>query len=157
MQLAGMTVRSVLIMGTASLVTGCVQPVYLQPGPIQLQGYPPPVSYRASPDYRPPIGGPIALQPPPVIQPLPPASPAIIPGGSAIPDSDLGPIPVQDMPTPTSDTPATSGSTSVPTPEITPTPAAPPEIVRKIPASGPGNNVPLEGFRPMKGQTRPAP
>ena len=157
MRVAKMTVRSVLVMGTASLVAGCVQPVYVQPGPVQLQGYPPPVTYRANPDYRPPIGGPIALQPPPIIQPLPPPSPVVTPSETAVPDSDLGPIPVQDMPTPASDAPSTSGSPSVATPETTPTPAAPPEVVRKIPASGPGNNVPLEGFRPMKGQTRPSP
>lgn len=157
MRVARMTVRSVLIVGTASLVAGCVEPVYVQPGPVQLQGYPPPVTYRASPGYRPPIGGPIALQPPPIVEPLPPPSPVVTPSVTAVPETDLGPIPVQDMPTPASDAPSTSGSSSVPTPETTPAPAAAPEVVRKIPASGPGNNVPLEGFRPMKGQTRPSP
>ncbi len=153
MRVVSMTVRVVLTAGVASLVAGCVEPVYLQPGPVQLQGYPPPMTYRSSPDYRPPIAGPIPLQPPPVIQPLPPVSPSPPPSASDVPDSDLGPIPVQDMPKPTSDAPAD------PAPETTatPPPAAPPEVVRKVPASGPGNNVPLEGFRPMKGQTRPAP
>lgn len=148
-------VRTVLAMGTLSLLAGCVQPVYVQPGPVQLQGYPPPVSYRSNPDYRPPIGGPIALQPAPVIQPLPPAIPALPPSVTEVPEGDLGPIPVQDMPAPTSDAVRPAEAT----PEVTPTPSpsAPPEIIRKIPASGPGNNVPLEGFRPMKGQTRPAP
>lgn len=155
MRVATTTVRIVLAAGVASLVAGCVQPFYVQPGPVQLQGYPPPVTYRSSPDYRPPIGGPIALQPPPVIQPLPPANPTLAPSVTEVPESDLGPIPVQDMPTPTSDAAPSSEATPGSTP--TPAPAAPPEIVRKIPAGGPGNNVPLEGFRPMKGQTKPAP
>jgi hypothetical protein len=109
------------------------------------------VSYRTSPDYRAPVGGPIALQPPPIIQPLPPPVLTPPPSVTEVPESDLGPIPVQDMPTPVSEAPAstTPGSAAVP--------AAPPEIIRKIPASGPGNNIPLEGFRPMKGQTKPAP
>ena len=153
MQVVSTTVRVAVMAGVASLVAGCVDPVYLQPGPVQLQGYPPPVMYRSSPDYRPPIGGPIPLQPPPVIQPLPPVSATPPPSTADIPDSDLGPIPVQDMPKPTSDAPADPAPDSSPSPA----PVAAPEVVRKVPASGPGNNVPLEGFRPMKGQTRPAP
>ena len=149
MRVESTAVRIVWVAGVASLVAGCVQPSYVQPGPVQLQGYPPPVTYRTSPDYRPPLGGPIALQPPPVIQPLPPASLTPTPSVTEVPESDLGPIPVQDMPAPASEAPAS------PPPAVTP--AAPPEIIRKIPASGPGNNVPLEGFRPMKGQTKPAP
>lgn len=149
MRAGNTTVRISLAIGVASLVAGCVQPMYVQPGPVQLQGYPPSVSYQSSPSYRPSVGGPIPLQPPPIIQPLPP--PITAPSATEVPESDLGPIPVQDMPAPTSDT----ASPATPDPAVAA--PAPPEIVRKVPASGPGNNVPLEGFRPMKGQTRPTP
>lgn len=144
-----MAVRIVLTIGVASLAAGCVQPGYVQPGPIMLQPYPPPVSYQSSPDYRPPVAGPIPLQAAPLVQPLP--SPVPAPTVTEEPADNTGPIPVQEMPALVPDAaPASSDAAAAPTPP-------PPEIVRKTPASGPGNNVPLEGFRPMKGQTRPAP
>ena len=149
MQTQGMAVKIVLTIGVASLAAGCVQPGYVQAGPFMLQPYPPPVSYQSSPDYRPPIAGPIPLQAAPPVQPLPPPTPA--PTATDPSTDNTGPIPVQDMPAPASDSPA-------PATDATPaTVAAPPEIIRKTPVSGPGNNVPLEGFRPMKGQTRPTP
>lgn len=146
MQAQDMAVRIVLTIGVALLVTGCVQPYYVQPGPIQLQPYPP-MSYQSSPDYRPPVAGPIPLQPPPLVEPLPAPVPA--PSVTEEP-TDTGPIPMQDMPPPVPDTASSSPSTT-PAP-----PAAAPEVVSKTPTSRPGNNVPLEGFRPMKGQTKPA-
>jgi hypothetical protein len=149
MQTLGAAVRIVLTIGVTSLVAGCVQPGYVQPGPIALQPYPPPVSYQSSPDYRPPISGPIPLQAAPLVQPLPPPTPA--PAVTDLSTDGAGPIPVQEMPplAPDPAAPSTDAASA-------PTQAAP-EAVRKIPASGPGNNVPLEGFRPMKGQTRPTP
>lgn len=144
MRAKGTGVRTALVIGVGSLVAGCVQPVYMPPGPIQLQPYPPPASYQSTPDYRPPLE-PIPLQAPPVVQPLPPPDPSAT---DVLPD-DSGPIPVQDMPAPASDATA-------PAPPPTPA-AAEPEVIPKASASGPGRNVPLEGFRPMKGQTRPAP
>ena len=154
MQAQGKTVRIALTIGVTSLVAGCVQPgYYAPPGPIMLQPYPPPVSYQSSPDYRPPTNGPIPLQaPPPVVMPLPP--PANLPSVTEEPIDNSGPIPVQDMPTPASDAGAPPPDTTT---SSTPTAAPAPEIVQKAPSSAGGNNVPLEGFRPMKGQTRPTP
>lgn len=146
MRAASMAVKIVSTIGVASLVAGCVQPTYVQPGPIMLQPYPPPVTYQSSPDYRPPVGAPIPLQPAPLIQPLPP--PVAAPTVTDEPMDSTGPIPVQDMPAPVPE--------SAPSSNVAPA-IPPPASVRKIPASGPGNNVPLEGFRPMKGQTRPSP
>ncbi|MDT7952337.1 MAG: hypothetical protein RQ966_12610 [Acetobacteraceae bacterium] len=141
-----------LTLAAASLASGCVQPGYYMPGPNGLQPYPLLGGYRSGPDYRPPVAGPIPLQEAPVTrQPLPAEPP---PAAATEPPADsAGPIPVQDMPPPA---PATSTSPADATPAATaPTPT--PEVVRKVPTSGPGSNVPLEGFRPMKGQTRPAP
>ncbi len=146
MQAPGSAVRMGLAIGVASLVAGCVQPSYVQPGPIQLQPYPPPVYYQSTPDYRPPVAGPIPLQSAPLVQPLPPPTPA--PSVTEEPDDKTGPIPVQDLPPLAPDkAPATTDAA----------PASPPPEIRKFPASGPGNNVPLEGFRPMKGTIRPTP
>ena len=148
MQAQGAAVKVFLAIGVACLVAGCVQPGYVQPGPVQLQPYPPPVSYQSNPDYPPSYSGPIPLLAPPPVQPLPPPSPA--PTTTEPPSDDSGPIPVQDMPPPAPDPAAPAADT-------TPPAATPPAIVRNTPVSGPGANVPLEGFRPMKGQTRPTP
>lgn len=148
------TMRRGLAIGAVSLLvapilTGCVEPAYVSPGPIQLQPYPPSVSYRSVPDYRPPVSAPIPLQPPPVVEPLPPPTPA--PSVTEVPGDDLGgAIPVQDMP------PLATETTPMATDPAT-APAAPPTVVTKTPKTGPGASVPLEGFRPMHGQTRVAP
>ena len=136
--------------GLAAMTAGCVQPAYVAPGPIQLQPYPPAVSFRSEPEYRPPVSGPIPLQPAPLVEPLPPPIPA--PTVTELPaDDPTGVIPIQNMPTPTAD----SVGHTPDAPAVADAPA--PQIVRRTPVSGPGNNVPLEGFRPMRGQTRPTP
>ena len=149
--------RVALAIGVAALTAGCVAPATVIPGPIQLQQYPPAVSYQSTPDYRPAISGPIPLQPAPQIEPLPPATPA--PAVTEVPATDLGgAIPVQDMPAPTAGAAsATPGSDASDSDKPDPATAPPTQIVRKTPSTGPGNNVPLEGFRPMHGQTRVAP
>ena len=147
MQKAVTSMRVGLAVAVAAMTAGCVEPAYVVPGPIQLQQYPPAVSYQSVPDYRPPIAGPIPLQPAPLVEPLPPPTPA--PTVTEVPADDLGnAIPVQDMPTPTTD-----ATTATPDP----TDAPPVQTVRKAPTVGSGTNVPLEGFRPMHGQTRVTP
>ena len=151
MRAQSMAVKIVVTIGVAALVAGCVEPGYYPPpGPVMLQPYPPPVTYQSTPDYRMPTGGPIPLQSAPVIQPLPP--PAPVPSVTEDPVDTSGPIPVQDMPALAPD-PAAPATEPAAAPVATPAP----EVVRKAPINGAGNNVPLEGFRPMKGQTRPTP
>lgn len=161
MTTATTTMRRRLAIGAVSLVaapllTGCVEPAYVSPGPIQLQPYPPSVSYRSVPDYRPPVSAPIPLQAAPVVEPLPPPTPA--PTVTEVPADDLGgAIPVQDMPPLASDAtpnPAPTDSTAA-DPAAAPNP--PPQIITKNRTTGSGANVPLEGFRPMHGQTRVTP
>ena len=137
--------RVVVAFAAASLLAGCVQPAYLPAGPIQLQPYPPPVTYQTSPGYRPPLPPPAGFAYP---EPAPLDDPLTPPIGETVPSDESGPIPLQDMPA--SVPSAASASPAEPT--ATPAPAP-----QKPPTSGPGSNVPLEGFRPMRGQTRPTP
>lgn len=136
--------RIVFVLGAAMLLAGCVQQPYPLP-PIELQPYPPPVSYQTSPAYRPP-------GPPPLAEPLPllnGQNPDQNPAEN--PDDQTGPIPLQDMPAPGSETFTPTGGSTVP-----PSAAALPSVP-STPTAGPGSNVPLEGFRPMHGQSRPTP
>lgn len=133
---------SLAMVATGFLLAGCVQQPY-EPPPIELQPYPPPISYRTAPDYRQPGPAPLA-------EPLPPPNPL---GDTAspsdtLPPDDTGAIPLQQMPAPVPDTTS---------PDTTATPAATaPAPIQRTP-NGPGNAVPLEGFRPMHGQTRLSP
>ena len=136
------------------LLAGCVQPVALPPQPIELQAYPPPLSYRTSPYYRPalpPPGAPSFPEP----GSLPASPPSDVTGlqpSQTAPLDSTGPIPLQDMPAPADGLPASA-------PSVTAMPAAPQPVpfTPRPSTSGPGSNVPLEGFRPMRGQTRLAP
>jgi hypothetical protein len=134
--------RIFVVPGAALLLTGCVQPAYPPPSPIELLPYPPPISYETTPSYRPP-------SPPPLAEPLPPPTDQTT--GDQTPSDDTGPIPLQDMPSPDS-TSTAPGPTQADTTAPPPTPAVP-----TTPTAGPGSNVPLEGFRPMHGQSRPTP
>ena len=135
-----------VVLAAGALLAGCVQPAYVPPPPIQLQPYPPPVTYRIDPSERPPTPAPLA-------EPLPqPLSPAEAP--TAPPSDDTGAIPLQQMPPPAPDTQAPTDTSTAP---ATPPAEAPAPVVARTPTTGPGSNVPLEGFRPMHSQTRPAP
>ncbi len=139
----------IAILAAALLLAGCVEQGYQPPAPIQLQPYGPAIPYRTIPAYRPPLAEPA---PPPALAPVPmpldaPAAPA--PVAPATIDSD-GAIPLQDMPAPAADNPAAPVAAR-------PQEAAPAPAVQRNPTSGPGSNVPLEGFRPMHSQTRPTP
>lgn len=137
-----------VVLGAGVLLAGCVQQGYVPPPPIELLPYPPPVSYRTTPSYRPPGPAPLA-------EPLPPPSPLGEPpySDSPAPADDTGAIPIQQMPAPAPEpSAAPQGETG-----LTPTPATAAPPVSRPPTVGPGSNVPLEGFRPMHGQTRPAP
>ena len=137
--------RPVIALAAAALLAGCVQPAYMPPRPIELQTYPPPLSYQTSPTYRPPLPPPTPIPLPdsgPLGQPLSPPDSATSTG------DDTGPIPLQQMPPPAAETrPSTNATTT----------AEPAPVAEKPSLSGPGSNVPLEGFRPMHGQTRPTP
>lgn len=137
----------VVVLGAGLLLAGCVQEAYVPPPPIELQSYPPPVTYRTSP-YRPPMPAPLA-------EPLPAPVPLTEPPAAtnAAPSDDSGAIPLQQMPAPAPDSPASTQSD----PSVTPMPTASAPVMPRTPTAGPGSNVPLEGFRPMHGQTRPAP
>lgn len=140
--------RSLVALAAASLLAGCVQPVY-PPVPFELQHYGALPPYRRAPPYRAPLPPPTPV---PLQEPLP-APDIASPMDSGPPATDeTGPIPLQDMPQPAPDVSSSANSQSSP-----PTGSEPPSIVRKSPASGPGSKVPLEGFRPMRGQTKPAP
>lgn len=138
----------VVVLGAGVLLAGCVQQGYVPPPPIELQAYPPPIPYRYDPSLRAPGPAPLA-EPLPAPNSLgePPAA------NDQAPTDDTGAIPLQQMPAPAPDTP-TAGQPGAGT---TLTPAAPAPAVPATPAAGPGSNVPLEGFRPMHSQTRPAP
>ncbi len=137
--------KPVIALAAAALLAGCVQPAYLPLQPIELQPYPPPIPYQTGPAYRPPLPPPAASvypEPGPLAQPQ---APDTAPSAS----DDNGPIPLQQMPPPAPD-PAPAASTS-------PTVVQPAPVAQRPSTSGPGSNIPLEGFRPMRGQTRPAP
>lgn len=138
--------KVLVALAAASLVAGCVQPVYT-PGPFELQNYGA-LPYRTAPAYREPL-------PPPVPMPLPDAGPAPLaeplpPPTATDPAADAsGPIPLQDMPQPVPEGSAPAAAA--------PPDAAPAPVMQRMPTAGPGSNVPLEGFRPMRGQVRPTP
>ena len=130
------------------LLAGCVaepyQPSYYPPRYYQPYSYSPPPATEYRPRPLPPSVPLTGPQPEPQPEPAPGSAP------------ETGPIPLIEMPAPSpegapSDQPADSTS---PAPN---TPSAPPVAQGPGPASGPGSNVPLEGFRPMRGQTRPTP
>lgn len=135
----------------ASLVSACVQPAYQMQGPVQLQQYPPAVSYDSSPNYRYPPSSPIPLQAAPLVDPLPPPAraPAVT---ETVPEDQSGAIPLTDMPPPSSDRNTSTTAETVADPT-----SPPPQVIRKAPSTTAGTNVPLEGFRPMHSQTRPTP
>ncbi len=129
------------------LLAACVQPGY-PPSPYPPQyGYSPGQPYPLVPAYRPPQAPPV-----PIPLPEPATEPAPSPAQTPPAQDDNGPIPLQDMPPPAPDA-------SSPAPDAPPAPqaASPAPVVEKAPSSGAGSNVPLEGFRPMRGQTRPTP
>ena len=129
----------------ALLLGGCVGPAY-EPGPYPLQYYqpyryesPPPAGYRTRP-----------LPPP---EPLPGARPEAAP--EAAPET--GPIPLIEMPEPTPDQPQPERPAEATPPPASSAPGPAPVVQAPPPSPGAGSNVPLEGFRPMRGQTRPTP
>ena len=145
--------RTVLALGATVLLAGCVPP---EPMPTT---YAPMQPYRLLPEYQPqPL-----REPPPLAQPLPPP-PNTVPSFSDAPPApnpapppaadDTGALPLNALPTPVPETPSaiaplpdsSSGSTPPPATQTTPSTA-----------SGPGSNVPLEGFRPLHGVSRPTP
>jgi hypothetical protein len=142
--------RIFVALAATSLLAGCVQPTYA-PGPIDLQNYGALPAYRSAPAYREPLPPPVPMPLPdvgsaPTAEPLPP------PTDLGPPATDqTGPIPLQDMPQPVPDASSAASQSAAPqdAPHVTTAP--------KIPTSGPGSNVPLEGFRPMRGQTKPTP
>lgn len=139
--------RLFVALAAASLLAGCVQPTYA-PGPIDLQNYGALPPYSPNPAYREPLPPPVPM-PLPDVEPAPFAEPLPPPTDLGPPATDeTGPIPLQEMPQPVPDgsSPAAAAQTAEPAP-----------VLPKIPSSGPGSNIPLEGFRPMRGQTRPSP
>lgn len=143
-----------MIAAATTLVAGCVQqaPMGYSPGPYPLQPYGAPVPYRYDPSYTAPAPYPLqSTVPAPYQSPLPDAAPAPAPdSGSTDSGTGGGAIPLQDMPAPTTPADAAPSTTSSPaSSDASPAP--------RQPSSGPGSNIPLEGFRPMRGQTRPAP
>ncbi len=133
----------VVVLGAVILLAGCVQQGYGPPAPIQLQPFGPAMPYSTVPSDRPPLAMPA---PPTAAAPVPLDAPTTPPAAD-----DNGAIPLQDMPTPSAETPQASPANARP-PDAAPSPA-----VQRPPTTGPGSNVPLEGFRPMHSQTRPAP
>lgn len=129
-------IRWLTLAGGAALLAGCVAPSYpVYPAQLYL---PPP--YVAQPLFPAPQPGPVPLYPAPA------------PRQEAAPTPEISVDPRTDEPEPE------------PAPEPAPeaaSPAAPtaqvPETVAPPPSSqaGPGADAPLQGFRPMRGQTRP--
>ena len=110
------------------LLAGCISPSYPSyPTPLYL---PPPY---VQPYIKPPRAGPVPLFPAPDPRPEP----------LPVPEALENPLPEID-PSP----PETEAATP---------PAAPVEnpITPPRRQAGPGNEAPLQGFRPMRGQTRP--
>lgn len=139
-----------LALAAAALLAGCVQPAYYPPQPIELQPYPPPVPYQSGPVYRPalpPPAAPVYPEPAPLAEPLPPPDASL--STSPLPSDDTGAIPLQEMP------PLATDPAAVSTQAPASGQAAP--VAQRPSTTGPGRNIPLEGFRPMRGQTRPAP
>lgn len=135
-------VRWLTLAGGAALLAGCVAPPY-PPYPTPLYLPPPYVAqppYAAQPPVALPQSGPAPLYPAP--EPRREAAPT--PEISVDPLPDPEPVPES---TPEAEAPAASN----------PAPAAPaPEAVPPPPTqAGPGADAPLQGFRPMRGQTRP--
>ena len=133
----------------ALLLAGCAAPQYQ---PYYPPAYDQPNRYEPvrPPEYR---GEPL-----PSPRPFPPEA---RPEAPPEPGPESGPIPLIEMPPPTPenpapDRPAEASPPSAPSPAATAEPPPPP-VAHAPPASGPGSNVPLEGFRPMRGQTRPTP
>jgi len=127
--------RLALGSGTA-LLAGCISPYYsAYPPPVY--GLPPP--YATQPAIGAPLPAPVPLQPLPQPRPEPLPEfdpPAALPEPAPNPDTALQPAPDPDAP-------------GLDAPEV-PAPAKPP-----IRQAEPGADAPLQGFRPMRGQTRP--
>lgn len=141
--------RVFVALGSAALLAGCVQPTYA-PAPIDLQNYGA-LPYRPAPSYREPLPPPVPM-PLPDVTPAPTGEPLAPPANAEPPVTDeIGPIPLQEMPQPAPDASSPAAQSAAPQD------AAPAALVHKTPTSGPGSNVPLEGFRPMRGQTKPTP
>lgn len=141
--------RILVALAAASLLAGCVQPTYT-PAPIDLQNYGALPPYNPAPAYREPLPPPVPM-PLPDVGPAPTAEPLPTPTDVRPPATDeTGPIPLQEMPQPAPDASSAAIGQAA-------TQNAAPAPVMKNPTSGPGSNVPLEGFRPMRGQTKPTP
>ena len=117
---------------SVAALTGCTLPYYAA-----YRNYPPPV-------YVPP---PYAAQPPierswPTPYPLFPS-----------PEVRQEPAPMRDDSVTVLELPPLPDPIETPFPET----AAPPSLPSRPPGiqAGPGNDAPLQGFRPMRGQTRP--
>ncbi len=128
----------------AALLAGCVSPYYSAfPPPI----YSPPPSYGAQPSYG-ALPAPVPLYP--TLKPLPEPAPQ-----AEAPAAVLEPVPE-----------------TMPSPELAPGPVAEPDAAlqpapdsrapgiatpsdRPATQAGPATDAPLQGFRPMRGQTRP--
>lgn len=109
----------------AGLLAGCVSPSY--PTLLYL---PPP--YVTQPFIERPRAGPVPLFPAPSPRPEPAPEALEIP----VPETEPQPLPEVEAATPS--------------PAPTENPTLPPR-----PQAGRGNEAPLQGFRPMRGQTRP--
>ncbi len=147
--------RIVVALGAAALLAGCVPP---EPMPT---AYAPMQPYRLLPEYRRPPPSP-AFSQPPLAEPLPlPNAPSFTdappaPNPAPPPASDdSGALPLNALPPPAPETPS-AGNTSPTSPagsgDTTPTAQKPTPT-----AGGRGSNVPLEGFRPLHGVSRPTP
>lgn len=118
----------------AALLSGCVSPYPPYPTPFYL---PPP--YVPQPLVEAPRSGPVPLYPvPEPRREAPPPEP--------LEQTDIVPDPMpESLPEP---------EAANPVPE-TPAAPAPDIVVPSRPQDRPGADAPLQGFRPMRGQTRP--
>lgn len=112
------------------LLAGCVSPSYPSyPTPLYL---PPP--YVVQPYIEPPRAGPVPLFPTPDPRPEPLPAPEALDN----PSLEVEPPPLPET------------ETATPSPAPVENPITPPRR-----QAVPGNEAPLQGFRPMRGQTRP--
>jgi len=127
-----------LALGTA-LLAGCVSPYYPvypnYPTPLYVM----PLPYVSQPVVQTPLPAPVPLLPAP--ERIPEALPELAPA----PDASMAAPEPEAEPPPDTAAPATAAPESA-----APAPPAPPAA-----QAGRGDDAPLQGFRPMRGQTRP--
>ncbi len=137
----------------AGLLAGCVAPYddsarYYDRGSVYVPPYP---SIYQPPAYQPPVEysrpvPPNQLDPTPIPEFAPELAPELAPGSRPEPKQE--PLELAPPPVPEAAAPA-------PERDSLPPPVSAPGPVQGPVQAGPGSNEPLQGFRPMRGQTRP--